>query len=540
MTLRATREQQAIVDAIASGSGLVVQAGAGTGKSSTLRMASERVLTGKNCLYMVYNKAAQLEAASSFPSHVHCSTLHKLAWDASSDLMKEKVDLPREKPWEVAEQVGIGHRDLDGVRNVKPWQIVSWAQDAIKAFCYSGAPSLERRHVEFALHEVEGLSEDAGIVLSDLTLKAAERLWEESYDPNSRRSFTLDMLLKHFALSEPTLPFDVILVDESQDSNELTESLVKSQGAQVILVGDQLQQLYSWRGSVDIAKRFRAFQQLYLTQSFRFGEAVAEAANLWLSALEAPFRLTGNPRLPSVIDDGAFYAEDRKGGAILCRTNAQCLQEAIPLMGAGKKIHLRNADSLSKLLKAFREIKEKGKTTYKPLCLFTSWEEISEYAQTSSGRDLLMPVKMVNVYGLSSLETACRATVPLASADLVISTQHSTKGLEFPAVLTKGVRQPADVIDWDEGEIRWDEDADGKKVRVETATGKRLVPGVTYRMRDGRAVSAATDHVLGLSTGPGTLARSEGMLGYVATTRAQMLLDRGDMAWIGDYVKSLT
>ncbi len=540
MTLRATGEQQAIIEAIASGSGLVVQAGAGTGKSSTLRMASERVLTGKNCLYMVYNKPAQLEAAASFPSHVHCSTLHKLAWDASSDLMKEKVDLPREKPWEVAEQVGIGYRDLDGVKNVKPWQIVSWAQATIKAFCYSGDSTIRPKHAEFALHEVEGLSGDAAIVLSDLTLKAAERLWEESYDPNSRRAFTLDMLLKHFALSEPTLPFDVILVDESQDSNELTESLVKSQSAQVILVGDQLQQLNSWRGSVDIAKRFRDFTQLYLTQSFRFGEAVAEAANLWLTALEAPFRLTGNPRLPSVIDDGSFYSEDRKGGAILCRTNAQCLQEALPLMSEGKKVHLRNADSLAKLLKAFRDIKERGKTTYKPLCLFTSWEEITEYAQTSSGRDLLMPVKMVNAYGLSSLEAACRATVPLASADLVVSTQHSTKGLEFPAVLTKGVRRPADVIEWDDGEITWNEDADGKKVRIETATGKRLILGVTYRMQDGQAVSTTTEHVLGLSTGPGVLARSEGMLGYVATTRAQILLDRGDMTWIGDHVKSIT
>jgi superfamily I DNA/RNA helicase len=64
-----TPEQAAIIDAAATGEDLVVEAGAGTGKTSTLRLVAAR-LTGQRGVYIAYNKAIQVDAARSFPTSV--------------------------------------------------------------------------------------------------------------------------------------------------------------------------------------------------------------------------------------------------------------------------------------------------------------------------------------------------------------------------------------------------------------------------------------------------------------------------------------
>lgn len=66
--LRPTQEQQAALDAFATGGSLVIEAGAGSGKTSTLRMLGRsRHSTG---LYLAYNKAIQLDAERRFPPNV--------------------------------------------------------------------------------------------------------------------------------------------------------------------------------------------------------------------------------------------------------------------------------------------------------------------------------------------------------------------------------------------------------------------------------------------------------------------------------------
>src|SRR6516225_8095891 len=79
-TRKPTAEQQAIIDAAISGGNLVIQAGAGTGKTSTLEMIA-RVLT-KKAIYIAYNKSIATEAATRFPDHVTCKTSHSLAFGA--------------------------------------------------------------------------------------------------------------------------------------------------------------------------------------------------------------------------------------------------------------------------------------------------------------------------------------------------------------------------------------------------------------------------------------------------------------------------
>lgn len=78
--MKLTQEQLDIIAAAKTGESLIVEALAGTGKSSTCREIAKVV--PKLALYVAYNKSIADEAAKSFPANVTCKTMHSIAWGA--------------------------------------------------------------------------------------------------------------------------------------------------------------------------------------------------------------------------------------------------------------------------------------------------------------------------------------------------------------------------------------------------------------------------------------------------------------------------
>ena len=72
-TLTPTTKLQAAIDAFETGGTVVIHAGAGTGKTSTLRRLSASRPEAKG-LYVPYNKAIQIEAEKSFPHNIKMPT----------------------------------------------------------------------------------------------------------------------------------------------------------------------------------------------------------------------------------------------------------------------------------------------------------------------------------------------------------------------------------------------------------------------------------------------------------------------------------
>lgn len=92
--------------------------------------------------------------------------------------------------------------------------------------------------------------------------------------------FLHDHYLKMWALQEPVIPTDFLLLDEAQDTNPVMEHVLDTQRdrAQVVLVGDSAQAVYGWRGARDIMTGSPG-RHLRLSRSFRFGPALAHEAN---------------------------------------------------------------------------------------------------------------------------------------------------------------------------------------------------------------------------------------------------------------------
>ncbi len=92
--LRPIAEQRAAIDAFATGGTVVIEAGAGTGKTSTLRLLAAARPEARG-LCVAYNKAIQVEAERSFGRNVEARTAHSLAYRAFRAPMRHRLNGPR-------------------------------------------------------------------------------------------------------------------------------------------------------------------------------------------------------------------------------------------------------------------------------------------------------------------------------------------------------------------------------------------------------------------------------------------------------------
>lgn len=111
-----TDEQTAAADAFHAGQHLALQAGAGTGKTTTLTLLAR--ITKRRGRYLAYNRAIAQDARARFPDTVQCKTAHALAYAAVGHRYTRRLNAPRRPAWQTGQALGItkpiriGERDL--------------------------------------------------------------------------------------------------------------------------------------------------------------------------------------------------------------------------------------------------------------------------------------------------------------------------------------------------------------------------------------------------------------------------------------------
>jgi hypothetical protein len=165
--------------------------------------------------------------------------------------------------------------------------------------------------------------------------------------------------------------------------------------AQRILVGDRCQAIYGWRGAIDAMSRFQADHRLCLSQSFRFGPAIATEANQWLQLLDAPLHLRGFDKITSTVGPVA------RPDAVLCRTNAEAVRQLLVAADAGRKAALVGGGSeIRRLAEAAISLRAGADTDHPELFALRTWGEVQDYVeQDASGSDLKVFVQLIDTYG---------------------------------------------------------------------------------------------------------------------------------------------
>jgi hypothetical protein len=472
-----TPEQQAIIHAYLANHNLVIEAGAGTGKTATLRMLATAAPRRRG-IYVAYNRAIADDAKHTFPQNVTCATAHALAFRAVGRHLAHRLRGPRMPARQVAKTLGITQPvRIDPARILAPQQAARLVMDTVARFCHSAATEITERHVP----KLPGLDDPVAVAaLRAVVVPLAGRAWEDLSNRDGSLRFTHDHYLKMWQLSGPRFPADVVLLDEAQDANPVVQDVVERQHhAQRILVGDRCQAIYGWRGAIDAMATFNADTRLALSQSFRFGPAIADQANKWLQILEAPLRLRGSEEIASRV-----VPVDRPD-AVLCRTNAEAVSQLMAAAEQGQRAALvGGGNDIRRLAEAATTLRAGLDTDHPELFAFRTWGEVQDYvAQDASGSDLKTFVQLIDAYGPDVVIEVMDRLVPEQAAQVVVSTAHKAKGREWPSVrIAPDFREPKD----------------------------QDTP----------------------------IPQAEAMLAYVAVTRARQLLDPDGLAWVDRWLAS--
>jgi hypothetical protein len=440
-----TAEQQKILDAFKTEKSLVIQAGAGTGKTSTLKLLAAN--TTRKGRYIVFNKANAVEVNRSLPDNVQASTAHSLAYQAivTGSPFADRLKNSRRQPArQVALRIGITTPFEAGDRILPIDKLASIALSAVTLFCQSADEKPAEKHVPY----VEGLDEpgprgarryDNNRLLARFLVPYVRKAWADISNPKGALQFKHEHYLKLFHLSHAKIDGDFIFFDEAQDANPVLLAIVNEQThLQRVFVGDSNQQIYEFTGAVNALAKLEeqgGYEVLYLTQSFRFGTAVADAANHYLRKLESPLVLKGFDKIDSVVE--AFTDEP---DAILTRTNACAVDCILAAQERGVKAHLvGEGKEVLAFAKAARELQFTGTTEHADLACFRTWDEVKDYVKNEEqGAELKLNVDLIEKYSIETIIQALGNQPKEQDAELVISTAHKSKGREWNRVRIAG------------------------------------------------------------------------------------------------------
>ncbi|MCG8566540.1 MAG: UvrD-helicase domain-containing protein [Desulfobacterales bacterium] len=428
--MQITEEQNNIIDCdLEPGQILKVMAFAGTGKTTTL-VEYARKRPHIQFLYIAFNKSVQLEAAAKFPSNVTARTSHALAFRSKGYMHKERL-VPGFRANQVMEALGV-----------KQMEDARFAIDTLNNYLVSADAKVTRRHIPGQAH---GFYQSNGKSMPDL-VELANQLGRFMCKGGSEEIGMLhDGYLKLFQLSAPVLPYDCILLDEAQDINPVTASLVLSQAdpnlkfrpSSIIMVGDNHQQIYSFRGARDTLKTLEADHTRYLTQSFRFDNNVARVANMILGQFKGEKRpIRGTP-----VDRPTKPKWDNGNCTIIARTNAALFDRAVGLyrkekIGFTGGVGGYRLDILKDVFYLYSRERERIRDNY--IKGFETFGDLRSYARTVEDMELLSVCAVVEKYTGAipkHVEGIMDRAVDVDQAGVVLTTAHKAKGLEWDNVL---------------------------------------------------------------------------------------------------------
>lgn len=438
--MRPTDQQEHVLDLVGEGGDVAVEAGAGCGKTTTLRLIAEAKRRSRG-RYTAFNKSLVLDAEGKFPSNVRVTTVHAMAMGQVGIPFRPRLDDHTAKSDRVGEMLGLESQAItyDGRTQVLTrGYLASLARRAVEVFCQSDDVMPEPHHVPY----IDGIDppENDGhrtwannLGVRRYLAPFLEKVWEDAQDPKGKLPYRHAFYLKVFQLSGRRLPIDFLLVDEAQDLPEVMRAIFRRQDhCQRIFVGDSNQAIYGWLGAVNAMDDVPARSRAYLSNSFRFGPGLAAANNVVLDALRAPIRLTG------VGSPTSRLGRAPEPTAILTRNNATAFDQMIVFLELGLRPFLiGGGEDLVKFAEGALEIKQTGRTAYPRLAIFQTWAQVQEYAEKDpmGVTELALLVKLVDAYTPERVIEVLGHMTAEAEADVAIGTTHSAKGREWESVV---------------------------------------------------------------------------------------------------------
>ncbi len=485
-----TKEQADCVEAVAvRGESVDIHAYAGTGKTHTLvecikayvdkdnqklrdklNWVGENGNGGKPILVTMFGKAASnsfKERVGELPKVV-VKTTFSLAWAACGEKYKHKLFEKDNGRYNFNAQrkisllMLVNKFDLvdvffnlknDEISNLRAKSQAQYIFTALKEYQTSTTSDV----VTFITGYVKALVDvnaPESEFLSDLLVKTAPKLWQYMSDVTDDFPASSQTYFKQWSLSMPDLAqYSMIVLDEAQDTDPLFEEILgryHSNGGQLVIVGDTLQSIFAFRKAVDAMSNLGLLinNPFYLTQSFRFGNDIAETANVMLERM-LPFfgkehspKLKGLDSLTGEVVSNLTSLSDKY--VILCRTNAGVVKAAIETFEKDNTKVIFINGNIEEIISGLESAyflfnREVERVTHIKWVSYTSYENATELIENNEELEGKMILSLIDKWAdetpakISALR-ALKYTNRI-NADVEIITSHKAKGMEWANVL---------------------------------------------------------------------------------------------------------
>ena len=441
-------EQNAIFAWFAMGKGnLVVQARAGTGKTTTIKQAFSHAPEQGRLLYAVFNKKNQKEALEKITdARVEVKTLHSLGFAFIKNVWRNA------KPDD-----NVEFERIATVAPRIPDDVVNTLARLI-GFCKNLTTGLPELNEVLDIIDARNITvpdefeaEFPAVKLAEISI-AAMRLAMER-DQLGRVSFN-DMVWLPVAAGWVKPIYDLVVVDEAQDMNMsqllMAERACKANG-RICIVGDDRQAIYGFRGAASdgmhmMRQRLNA-PQLGLTTTYRCPRLVVELAKSIVQDYTAAPTAPEGEVISLTLDKAV--ASLQVGDAVVSRLNAPLMSIALKLLRNDIPARIEGRDIGKQLVGMVRKMRAKSVPDF--LRKVSSWaEKQTNRIMASGGRYVESKVELINdqALTLTSVAEGCDSIADVEARILnlfedsdnarreavVCSSVHKAKGLEWNTV----------------------------------------------------------------------------------------------------------
>lgn len=440
-----TKEQKTALDMAMTGKTAKITAYAGAGKTSTLKLIGN-AKSHQQGMYLAFNKAIATEAQSKFGNNVNCKTFHSMAYNSVPRWLTGKLRNTRSTPMSLAVRYSLEgmmvpveltsqRTEKDTSRSMTAKQMANAMINTVGYYCRSNHAEIQKAHAYTALPSwIESTSRAE---LANMVLHSAKKYWDDLLNPELNNRIEHDHYLKYWASYSPRIMADFILFDEAQDADPIMLNVLTNQNAQVIYVGDRHQQIYGFRGAIN-AMQTLDIAETRLSQSFRFGQEIADLANgILFNVLDETMPLRGFDQ----IDSRVCKVNDEIADAFIYRTNASALSSLVSLAQIGRTPKLSaDVKSLEFQLLDAKKLQEgiqvKDGSIFEG---FTTWSEAVEFSKEISHNDIAPLIGLIERVGIEPLLKCVRSSLGNEqNHDCIVTTAHKSKGLEFNKVVLGG------------------------------------------------------------------------------------------------------
>lgn len=322
--------------------------------------------------FVAFNKSIAEELQSRVPLGVQASTIHSLGRSllARNPQFSYAVRKPNgwktanilerlyKNDWKMLQRQGLPVNEIRTLVSLCKMNLVD--------------PFLPYAEFKMALDQV-ATHHDIQIVSSRFdTTEVIQKVLVASLDMDGQKGSKVwmteidfdDMIWIPVMLNLFTDPFDLLLVDESQDLNRCQQTLVRNMGERLVFVGDKQQAIYGFAGAdsqsmatleQELRNSERGVQVLPLTMTRRCGKAIVSLAKELVPGFEAH---ESNPAGRIVeIEESELLSKVQDSHMCVCRVNAPLVSTCFRLLKGGRKARIQGrsiGEGLTKLINSLK------------------------------------------------------------------------------------------------------------------------------------------------------------------------------------------